>query len=298
MRGGWSWLCAGAVVAVAAFAVADHAHADAEQQEGHGPSLRRQAQPVAAGAGLAQAGDAERTRLLVGWHDKLACVCAADGQVAIDASRGLGAAACPCPYAAKVRADFADALAGLPTADLADKRKVAETLESSFVPLAPEYERAWRYPAADYAWWLDSVRCVCDGCKPTIFFSKCQLSCAPAIVYKLRARIFFAVGFSRDEFLRYYLDEYNADKPPREHRSIEWLLPNKQRERGWGVPAAGIGLALLALAWMARGWSRKRAAAPVAEPAPLGPDATVPVVPEDPRLRRLRAQVDSDDEAW
>lgn len=295
---GFSGLAWGiATCALAACAVARPAWAD--DSDGHGaPSLRRTAQPAASGAGLAQASDVQRARALQAWHDKLGCVCAEQGQVSIDLSRGLAAESCPCPYAAKVRADVADALAGLSTADLGDKRKVAETLESSFVPLAPEYERVWRYPAADYAWWLDRVRCVCDGCKPTVFFSKCQLSCAPAIVYKLRARIFFAVGFDRDAFLRYYLDEYNADKPPRERKTLEWLLPHKQTERGWAVPALALALALSGLWWVTRRWSRRPVATVATAPSPDGQAVVAAEPPEDARLRRLRAQVQADDEAW
>ncbi|MBM4346330.1 MAG: hypothetical protein FJ100_23390, partial [Deltaproteobacteria bacterium] len=137
-------------------------------------------------------------------------------------------------------------------------------------------------------------------CKPTIFFSKCQLSCTPAIIYKLRARIFFALGFGREELLRYYLDEYNADKPPREQQSRDWLLPTNQRERGWGVPAVALGLALMGLAVAARRWSRQRVEPPAAEAptadAATTPDDAPPAV--DPRLRRLRAEVQADDEAW
>ena len=132
-----------------------------------------------------------------------------------------------------------EALTGLSTAQLADQRSVGEQLEAAFVPMAAEYERVIRYPQADFDWWMDNVRCVCDGCKPTVFFSKCQITCHPAITYKLRSRIFFAMGFSRDEMLDYYLAEYNSDKAPRDQQTRDWLLPRKQRERGWVVPADG-----------------------------------------------------------
>lgn len=283
------------------------------------PSVRKRVEPVTLGAGQQFAADPLRAAAIARIDTSIACVCANQGQVAIDTVHSLADPACTCRYAARVRADLRDALAPLATAALADKRQVAEQLEAAFVPIAPEYERVWRYPAADYAWWLDDVRCVCDGCKPTIFFSKCQLSCSPAIVYKLRARIFFALGFSRDELLAYYLAEFNAGKPPREQQTQHWLLPRKQREQGWLVPLLLITLAIGGLVFTTKAWARRTRAAAVPPigrdlsaaqggvqaGGPAGDQAAAPiaetVAPEptvDPRLRRLRAEVQNDDEAW
>lgn len=183
---------------------------------------------------MAAGGD--RAAALAAIQARLSCVCLVNGDLVIDASKGLEEAACPCPFAAQVRTDLADSLAGLSVGMLADKKVVAEQLESTFVPKAAEYERVFRYPVEDFNWWMDNVRCVCDGCKPTVFFSKCQLSCSPAILYKLRSRIFFAMGFSRDEMLDYYLAEFNADKAPRLQKDRAWLLPRKERDRAWLVP--------------------------------------------------------------
>lgn len=241
----------------------------------------------------AMAGD--RAQALRAIEDKLACVCLVNGDLNIDASKGLGEASCPCPYAATVRADLADALATLPTPMLGDKRSVAEQLESTFVPKAAEYERVFRYPVEDFNWWMDNVRCVCDGCKPTVFFSKCQLSCTPAILYKLRSRIFFAMGFSRDELLDYYLAEFNDGKAPREQKDRAWLLPRKERDRAWMVPLFVLLGAVGTLGFAVRRWASKRNSASAQDK--LAPAAAVPETAASAAARaRLLDELDRDDE--
>lgn len=240
----------------------------------------------------------DRQPLLQQIEQRLACVCIEGGDVRIDVSRGLDAASCACPQAAVVRGHLAEALAPLDAVALADRRKVAEQIERAFVPMAAEYERVFRYPAADYDWWMDNVRCVCDGCKPTVFFSKCQLSCAPAIVYKARVRIFLAMGFSRDELLDYYLAEYNADKPPREQKDRAWLLPRKQRETGWLVPALAIAAAIGLLGWSLRRWIRPQPATSgetAGSPPAKASGAAQPQLTEAER-QRLQDALDRDDE--
>ncbi|MBI5608202.1 MAG: hypothetical protein HY902_04925 [Deltaproteobacteria bacterium] len=237
---------------------------------------------------------ADRQPLLAKIESKIACVCIDNGDLKIDPSRSIAQSECNCPHAARVRTDLNEALAGLSTAQLTDKRTVAEQLEAAFVPMAAEYERVFRYPKADFDWWMDNVRCVCDGCKPTVFFSKCQITCHPAITYKLRTRIFFAMGFSRDEMLDYYLAEYNADKSARDQQTRDWLLPRKQRERGWVVPAVVMFGVLLSLGLSVRRWARPKKAKERAEgePAPVEP------VVDAKARNRLLDEMDRDDEGF
>jgi hypothetical protein len=242
--------------------------------------------------GAAAPADAERARQLQRIEQTVACLCVDGSERKIDAGKSIVAAECPCPAAAKVRADLHASLAELPTSQLSDKRAVAERLESAFVPMDVTYERVWRFPEARYSWFIANVRCVCEGCKPTIFFANCQLSCTPSIIYKLRARIFLSQGFTTDELIDYYLAEFNAGKAPHEQKLRDWLLPKKQRDRGWLVPA----LAMLAAAGMAafglRSWLRRSRGA-VTEPAAAG---SVPAADIDPRMRaRLEAALDEDE---
>jgi len=237
--------------------------------------------------------DAARAAGLGAIEMRVACACYEGGDLRIDKTRGTGAAACPCPFAATVRSDLEAALAGVATANLTDKRAVAEAIEGGFLELQPEYPGLFRFAQADYDWFMDNVRCVCDGCKPTIFFSKCQLTCTPAIVYKKRVPLFLAMGFSRDEVLDYYHAEFNAGRAPREQVERDWLLPGKQRESGWLVPAlaiSGTGGAL----WYAlrrlvrRGRKRQEPVAPV-----------LPQTPADVAARRrLENALADDQDAW
>lgn len=231
--------------------------------------------------------DGARDAALQAIEGKLACVCYEAGQLHIDPSRSLRTADCGCVEASQVRTDLERSLAGLSTPQLADKRRVAETLEAVFVPLRAEYERVWRTPEADYAWFMDNVRCVCDGCKPTVFFSKCQLSCTPGILYKLRARVFLGLGFSRDELLDYYLAEINASRPAREQVTRAWLLPRLQRERGWLVPVLALAGALLLGFAAVRRWARP---APATTPQPM-PE---PALSSTARAR-IRRELEDDD---
>lgn len=224
---------------------------------------------------------------------RLACTCYQNGSLQIDEARGLDEAACPCAEAVRVRADVEQSLASVPTPQLGDKRKVAETLESTFVPLRAEYDRVFRYPHADYDWFMNNVRCVCEGCKPTIFFAKCQLSCTPGIVYKLRAKVFLALGFSRDELLDYYRDEYNAAHSAREQITREWLLPGRQREQGWLVPAMALSGAGVLLLGLLRRWVRvgHGSRAPAPTEGPLQPQVLT-----DEARARVRRAVERDDD--
>lgn len=227
---------------------------------------------------------------------RLACACHEGGDLRIDRTRGTGAGACPCPFAAQVRTDLAQALAALDTAGLADKQAVAEHIEAGFVPLQPEYAGLFRFDVAAYDWFMTNVRCVCDGCKPTIFFSKCQLTCAPGIVYKTRVPIFLAMGFTKDEILDYYLAEFNASRPPREQVLRDWLLPGKQREQGWLVPALAISGVGGALFWALRRWTRRGRAG---ERRDVDAAAATPAAPVDPAAAaRLRDAVDDDGDGW
>lgn len=272
-------------------AAADTPKPDLEKHPAGGIAPNRN--PVR-GPAAAAAADPVRQAALHGVQARIACVCIENGDLRIDAGRSLAEEACPCEYAKKVRADLAEALAPLASAELSDKRRVGEQLESAFVPMAAEYERVFRYPADDFAWWMDNVRCVCEGCKPTVFFSKCQITCSPAIVYKLRSRIFFAMGFSRDELLDYYLAEYNVGKPPREQQTRDWLLPKKQRERGWAVPAVVIGGVILFLAFSVRRWARRKPEPGGSEPTPAGGPPTL----DAKNRNRLLDEMDRDDEGF
>ncbi len=241
----------------------------------------------------------QRETALARIESHLACACYEGGAWNVDAGKPLTASACPCAEAKVIRADLEQALASLTTAQLADKQKVAEQLEIAFVPLRAEYERVFRYPRADYEWFMNNVRCVCEGCKPTIFFSKCQLSCTPGIVYKLRAKIFLALGFTKDELLDYYRDEYNAAHSAREQITRDWLLPGRQREQGWLVPALVFAGAAVLLIGLLRRWVRAGRAAgrpiPVTGAPTDVPDATQGLSRE--ARARVRRAMDSDDDA-
>ncbi len=233
--------------------------------------------------------DDTRARALQAIEARLACACYEAGDFRLDLARGATAAQCTCPFAAQMRLDLERSVAALSTADLADKRRVAEMVEAKFVPLQPEYERVFRYPRDRLDWFMKNVRCVCEGCKPTIFFAKCGLSCAPAIVYKLRAKVFLAMGFSTDELLDYYLADVNAQRPPREQIDRDFLLPGKQREKGWLVPAAAIGGAALLLAWVVRRWAKRR-------PAVAEPTAEAPAEASTAARRKVAAALEDDPE--
>jgi hypothetical protein len=211
--------------------------------------------------------DPARDKALQQLESRLACTCYDAGDFRLDLQKGADAASCPCPFAARMRQDLERSLGGLTTTQLSDKRVVAEHVEAKFVPLQPEYERVFRYPRDRMDWFMKNVRCVCEGCKPTIFFSKCGLSCAPAIVYKLRAKVFLGMGFTTDELLDYYLADMN----------------------GWLVPALAIGGVALALLWLVRRWSRRRPEAPEAHATPVAPVS-------DATRRKVEAALDDDPE--
>ncbi len=291
--------------AAPAAAGAPAAQAEAAPAESHGASGIGARKVHGDKAALPPTGD--RGGALRAVQERIACVCLINGDLVIDASKGLSEASCGCPYAAQVRADLVDSLSTLSADLLANKQIVAEQLESTFVPKAAEYERVFRYPVEDFNWWMDNVRCVCDGCKPTVFFSKCQLSCSPAILYKLRSRIFFAMGFSRDEMLDYYLAEYNADKPPRLKKDRAWLLPRKERDRAWMVPLVVLLGAVATLAFAVRRWAGKRgkveddataaqAALAAASPAGSATELAAATAATAAARARLLDELDRDDE--
>lgn len=214
--------------------------------------------PVAAPApGAVPIRDRERDVALQAIEARLACTCAGSGALRVDTTKGARASECDCPFAAEMRRDVEQSLAALGTPALGDKRAVAEAMEASFVPRHPEYERVFRYPPGLLARFMNSVRCVCEGCKPTIFFAKCGLTCAPGNVYKLRARVYFALGWTFDELLAYYLREVNAERPAGDRLGLGDLLPATQRERGWLVPLLAIGGAALLLLWLLRRWAKR-----------------------------------------
>ena len=181
----------------------------------------------------------------------LACACFDGSELRIDHTKSMSPSDCPCPYAVDVRRDLASALAQVPADERGDKARLALAVEQHFLTQSPDYERMLRYDAKQYAWFLQNVRCTCEGCKATVYFSNCQLSCTPAVIYKRRARIWLAMGFSTDALITYYLNEYNATHSAREQIEREWLLPKRQKRRGWMVPAllilgaiAGLGVLL------------------------------------------------------
>jgi len=192
----------------------------------------------------------------------IACACFDGAELKIDKRTSIAPADCPCPYAAAVRKDLAAAAMRVPAEKRTDKISLALAVEKHFLTRSPEYERMLRYDPKRYAWFLQNVRCTCEGCKATVYFSNCQLSCGPAVVYKRRARIWLAMGFSTKELIAYYLAEHNATHSAREQIDMVWLLPKRQKRRGWMVPAilicgAIFGLGLL----LSRTVRRSRAAA-------------------------------------
>lgn len=221
----------------------------------------------------------------------VACACFKGPDLVVDERRAVTDPSCDCPFAERVRGDLSSALKKVPTN--ADDATLALTLEKDWLPMSPEYERLLRYDAARYRWFLQNVRCTCSGCKATVYFSNCQLSCSPAIVYKRRARVWLAMGLSTDQLIDFYLAEYNRSHSAREQITRSWLLPKRQKSRGWMVPALliigailGLGLALKRLV----GRSRPQTT----------PDATdAPTVSEAERARVLNALDDMEqDGEW
>jgi hypothetical protein len=180
----------------------------------------------------------------------MGCACFVEGELHIDRAMALSDAACSCAYAERVRADVRSV--GATIAADADAVTIALAVEEHLLTRSPDYERMLRYDDGRYNWFLENVRCLCEGCKATVYFSHCQLTCAPGIVYKRRARIFLALGISVDGLIDFYLAEHNATHATREQVDRAFLLPKAQRRRGWLVPAiAIIGIGLL-LAFLLR----------------------------------------------
>ena len=101
------------------------------------------------------------------------------------------------------------------------------------------------------------------------------------------------MGLSTDQLIDFYLAEYNQSHSAREQITRSWLLPKRQKSRGWMVPALlivgaifGLGLALKRLV----GRSRPQKT----------PDATdAPTVSEAERARVLNALDDMEqDGEW
>ncbi len=222
-------------------------------------------------------------------NDGLSCACFEGSELYIDASKSLLDETCRCPFASKVRKDVASVVAAMATKSAQDRIKIALAVEKKFLPLSPEHERMLRYDQQRYRWFLENVRCTCEGCKATVYFSNCQLTCAPAIVYKRRARVFLALGFSVDQLIDFYLAEHNATHSHREQVDRQWLLPRRQKKRGWMVPAFLILGAIIVLGGFMRRLVRRSASAaaePQEQPSPLATGQT-PALSEADRLRIL-----------
>lgn len=200
----------------------------------------------------------------------LSCACFDGAELHIDPKVSLADKACTCAFAARVRKDLATVVRGMPVRHDQDKMKLALEIEDKFITLSPEYERLFRYDISRYRWFLQNVRCVCSGCKATVYFSNCQLTCAPAIVYKRRARVFLALGFTAEELIDFYHAEYNATHSHREQIRREWLLPRREKKRGWMVPAALILGAVVILATFLRRIVRLSSIPSPAGPVPAG----------------------------
>lgn len=200
----------------------------------------------------------------------LSCACFEAGELRIDKARSLADASCTCAYAGRVRADVADVAKGASADERRSPEALALRVETELLSRSPDYERLLRYDEERYRFFLENVRCVCEGCKATVYFSNCQLTCTPAIVYKRRARVFLAMGISVDGLIDFYLAEHNATHPPREQVDRAFLLPRKQKQRGWLVPAVAILGTALVLALVLRrviGRSARREAQVLADAA-------------------------------
>lgn len=225
----------------------------------------------------------------------LSCACFEGSELQIKRDLPLSAPACQCAFAQRARKDLASVVGKMPLRHDFDRMKVALALEDKFIPLSPEYERLFHYDAKRYRWFLENVRCVCSGCKATVYFSNCQLSCSPAIVYKRRARVWLALGFSTDELIDYYLAEYNRGHAAREQVSREWLLPRRQKKRGWMVPAVLIIGAMMLLAGVLRRIVAKSASPVTVERADVGADGVAAVLDPSARSRLLDELDDLED---
>lgn len=222
---------------------------------------------LAVWAPAARAGPPRAADRVAPYLSALSCACFEGGELKVDRSRTLASQACTCPYAEDVRREVSESLAALSDAELRDRTQVALALEQFFVTRSPEYEELFRYDRAAYRWFLENVRCVCDGCKATVYLSNCNLGCAPSVRYKRRARIWLALGLSTDEIIDFYWREHNASVSARDQVERSWLLPRKQTRRGWVVPAMAIGGALVLLGVMlARVVRRGRRQAPQTDP--------------------------------
>lgn len=238
----------------------------------------------------------------------LACSCFEAGELRIDTTRSLADASCRCAYADQVRKDVREVAAKVeplaPGAPIS-KEAIALAVERELLPRSPDYERMLRYDAERYRYFLENVRCVCEGCKATVYFSNCQLTCTPAIVYKRRARVFLALGISVDGLIDFYMAEHNATHAEREQVTREYLLPKRQKQRGWLVPALAIGGAALGLGLLlARLARRSRNNAGSANHAADAPASEAPTDPasdgapaasaaDDPLSRRDRAKLEA-----
>lgn len=234
----------------------------------------------------------------------LACSCFEAGELHIDATRSLADTGCSCAYADQVRKDVREVAAKVeplaPGAPIS-KEAIALAVERELLPRSPDYERMLRYDAERYRYFLENVRCVCEGCKATVYFSNCQLTCTPAIVYKRRARVFLALGISVDGLIDFYMAEHNATHAEREQVTREYLLPKRQKQRGWLVPALAIGGAALGLglllARLARRSRNKAGGARNAEAAPADEAQTAATAgvtgADDPLSRRDRAKLEA-----
>jgi len=175
------------------------------------------------------------------------CACIDHGELVADTAHTL--ADCPCPAATDVRSKLRQALQDVPPARLADKAVVADKIETVVLANNPEYEKLFRYDEAAYRWFMNDVRCVC-GCKGTDGFAQCELNCSYANRYKSALKVWLAAGVTTEELLELYRAEMNSKRGPNEQLTRAALLLHQDAGMAWGVPAIGIGGAMLGLGWM------------------------------------------------
>ncbi len=241
------------------------------------PAPRAAAQPKSAEATLAEVETA------------LACACYEGSELVIDPKRSLRREDCPCAYADKIRADLQASLSGLDDQRRADRRLVAFAVEEEFLPKRPDYERLLRYDARAYTLFLEGIHCGC-GCSSGAM-SNCQLDCSTSALYKRRGRIWLALGLGAGDLLDQYVTEFNASHGPADQHERAWFQVERQRRRGWGIPAAVLALVVVVLFFAVRSWTRRSGgpgdgnSSPDGRPSDGGSPTQVAELSNEERLR-------------